>query len=37
MFGSVLAFMLADIKRESQVFWGFKSTDMLEKSGVLAG
>ncbi len=30
MLGTDLAFMIADIKRVSQVFRGFKSTDMLE-------
>jgi len=35
MVGIVLAFMISDIKRVSQVFQGFKSTDMLEKSQVL--
>jgi hypothetical protein len=29
MVGSVLALMIADIKRVSQVFRGFRSTDML--------
>ena len=32
MIGTVLALMIADIKRISQVFGGFKSVDMLEKS-----
>jgi len=35
MVGTELAPMIADIKRVSQVFQGFKSTDMLEKSQVL--
>ena len=33
--GTVLALMIADIKRISQVFWRFKSADMLEKSEML--
>jgi hypothetical protein len=30
MVGTELALMIADIKRVSQVFWRFKSADMLE-------
>jgi hypothetical protein len=35
MVGSTLAPMIADIKRVSQVFGGFKSADMLEISAIL--
>jgi hypothetical protein len=35
MVGTDLAPMIADIKRVSQLFQGFKSTDMLEISTVL--
>jgi len=35
MVGTVLALMIADIKRVSQVFRWFKNTDMLEISQVL--
>jgi hypothetical protein len=37
MVGVVLAPMIADIKRISQVFWRFKSADMLEISLILKG
>ena len=36
MAGTVLAPMIADIKRVSQAFLGFKSVDMLEKPHFLA-
>jgi hypothetical protein len=35
MIGTVLAFMIADIKRVSQVFQDFKSDNMLEIFAVL--
>jgi len=37
MVGTELAPMIADIKRVSQLFQGFKSTDMLEISQILWG
>jgi hypothetical protein len=35
LMGTDLALMIADIKRVSQLFWRFKSTDMLEISLLL--
>jgi len=35
--GTVLVIMIADIKRISQLFEGFKSADMLEVSVLLNG